>query len=312
MLPLPRKFHPILQLRTEGVSLSRTSESSLFPNLLESRAVLRRRHPVPPARPFRPRSAYIRRVTVLSSSSPLRNEKMAVYLDEDMTGQDPAEVCYPHLLLCMGVTVLMNDGWLVGAHFTKPSTEADLGAQMLVLINANGSGMHELYCTADLPDHVTHHGGLDVHGKAQMLGFHGDAYSFDTSTINPQDGHLRRRALQRSQSPLRHLLQARREGEDSLHYGCRPQCHLCQATQRGTYADQEHRRDHNRPEWPHSQAAQSHLRTPNQTPQHPIGHEESGDSPANEAADAFDVNARQRFEFIDTSEGAGGAVCAVR
>lgn len=113
---------------------------------------------------------------------------MAVYLDEDMTGEDPAEVCYPHLLLCMGVTVLMNNGSLVGAHFTKPSTEAALGAQMLVLINANGSGMRELYCTANLPDHITHHGGLDVHGKAQMLGFHGDAYSFDTSSINPQHG----------------------------------------------------------------------------------------------------------------------------
>ena len=46
---------------------------------------------------------------------------MPLYLDEDLVGQDPAEICYPHLLLCMGVTVLMQDGSLVGAHFTKPA-----------------------------------------------------------------------------------------------------------------------------------------------------------------------------------------------
>lgn len=113
---------------------------------------------------------------------------MPIYLDEDMVGQDPAEICFPHLLLCMGVVVLMTDGSLIGAHFTLPDTEAGVAAELLQQINANGSGMHQLYCMGDLPVHCGHHGGMDVQGKANLLGFHGDAYTFDTSGIKPKNG----------------------------------------------------------------------------------------------------------------------------
>jgi hypothetical protein len=113
---------------------------------------------------------------------------MAIYLDEDTVGQDPTEICYPHLLLCMGVTVLMTDGRLIGAHFSTPTTEAEVAAEMVVQINAHTAAMHHLYCTADLPVHIVQCGGMDVAGKAQLIGFHGDAYSFDTSLIDPQDG----------------------------------------------------------------------------------------------------------------------------
>ncbi len=113
---------------------------------------------------------------------------MPIYLDEDMAGEDANEICFPHLLLCMGVTVLMSDGSLIGAHFTTPDTEADLAAAMLARINAHGGAMVHLYCAADLPEHVVKFGGMDVRGKAQLLGFHGDAYSFDTSSIDPADG----------------------------------------------------------------------------------------------------------------------------
>lgn len=113
---------------------------------------------------------------------------MPIYLDEDMVGQDPAEICYPHLLLCMGVTVLMADGTLIGAHFTTPDTEANIAAEMVQQINAHGSAMHQLYCAGSLPEHVVKFGGAGIQGKAQLLGFHGDAYSFDSSSIDPQDG----------------------------------------------------------------------------------------------------------------------------
>ena len=49
---------------------------------------------------------------------------MPIFLDEDMIAGDPAEICYPHLVLCMGVTVKMSDGYLFGAHVTEPTTEA--------------------------------------------------------------------------------------------------------------------------------------------------------------------------------------------
>ena len=113
---------------------------------------------------------------------------MPTYLDEDMVGQDPTEICYPHLLLCMGVTVLMADGTLIGGHFTTPTTEAGVAAEMVRQINAHPSAMYELYCAGNFPVHLITHKGQDVPGKAQLLGFHGDAYSFDTSSIKPKDG----------------------------------------------------------------------------------------------------------------------------
>jgi hypothetical protein len=118
---------------------------------------------------------------------------MPIFLDEDMISGDPAEVCYPHLLLCMGVTVKMSDGYLIGAHVSEPTTEALVLAELVQQINAyialhHGVTMDKLYCTGDFAEHVTHHGGGDVAAKAQALGFHGDAYSFDASPIKPKHG----------------------------------------------------------------------------------------------------------------------------
>lgn len=117
---------------------------------------------------------------------------MPIYLDEEMVAGDPNEIRYPHLLLCMGVTVLLSDGSLIGAHFTNPSTEKGLIDEMKKQI-AEYSAKHsvtmrKLYCAGNLPEHTVKYGGMDVLGKAQSLGFHGDAYSFDTSSIKPKDG----------------------------------------------------------------------------------------------------------------------------
>ena len=88
----------------------------------------------------------------------------------------------------MGVTVQMADGTLIGAHFSSPGTETAVGAEMLAQIQAHSSTMRLLYCTGNLPVHTTQYGGLDVQGKANLIGFQGDAYSFDTSLIEPKDG----------------------------------------------------------------------------------------------------------------------------
>ena len=45
---------------------------------------------------------------------------MTVYLDEDDVGHAPFSIAYPHLLLCMGVTVIMGDGSVaVCAHLDR-------------------------------------------------------------------------------------------------------------------------------------------------------------------------------------------------
>ena len=41
--------------------------------------------------------------------------EVVIYLNEDEAGTDATVVCYPHLVLCMGVTLLMDDGVLIGA-----------------------------------------------------------------------------------------------------------------------------------------------------------------------------------------------------
>lgn len=113
---------------------------------------------------------------------------MAIYLDEDMIGADANFIGFPHLLLCMGVAVLMKDGSLVGAHFTTPRTEQSLLNGMRRAILANGSGMDQLYCLADLAEHIQKYGGQDINGKAQALGFTGQGYVADFGVLRPTDG----------------------------------------------------------------------------------------------------------------------------
>src|SRR5690606_34303338 len=76
--------------------------------------------------------------------------RMAVYLDEEMVGEDRNEIGYPHLLLCMGVTVLMRNGRLIGTHITTGTTEAQLLAEVKRRIQSDPSSPYLLYVTGDL------------------------------------------------------------------------------------------------------------------------------------------------------------------
>jgi hypothetical protein len=113
---------------------------------------------------------------------------VAVYLDEDRVGSDPAEICYPHLLLCMGVTLLMADGSLMGAHVCDNLIEPALLAELQNAVNNSHLGMVKLYCAGNYKVHTVQFGCMTVQQKAAALGFHGDAYLFNTGTIRPKDG----------------------------------------------------------------------------------------------------------------------------
>ena len=113
---------------------------------------------------------------------------MAVYLDEDQIGSDAAMIGFPHLLLCMGVVLVMGDGSLVGAHFTKPTSEQYVLRRLMRECMRNGSGMSQLYCMGNIPVHVGEFGGLDINGKAAALGFTGQGYVADFSVLKPTDG----------------------------------------------------------------------------------------------------------------------------
>jgi hypothetical protein len=112
---------------------------------------------------------------------------MAVYLSEDQIGSDPQTIGYPNLKLCMGVTVLMNDGSLIGAHVSQQSTEQTLLNALMREVEDHGGGMSRLYCVSNYREH-TKGDCLDVRGKANAIGFHGTAYLFDFGFLNDSNG----------------------------------------------------------------------------------------------------------------------------
>jgi hypothetical protein len=113
---------------------------------------------------------------------------MAIYLNEDEAGTDATVVCYPHLVLCMGVTLLMDDGVLIGAHFTDSSTEDKVSQKIKKLITTHGGSATRMYLTGNFYEHVQKHGGKDYTGKASLIGYSGDVLCFDTRQIKPKDG----------------------------------------------------------------------------------------------------------------------------
>jgi len=113
---------------------------------------------------------------------------MAIYLAEDEVGVDANTIGYPHLLLCMGVTVVMDDGSLIGAHVSSNDTEQLVMGQLLFDITAHRGQMTQLYCCADVKEHCGVHHCMDINGKANALRFQGPGYLFDFGYINPRDG----------------------------------------------------------------------------------------------------------------------------
>jgi hypothetical protein len=113
---------------------------------------------------------------------------MPIYLDEDQIGTDATVIGYPHLVLCMGVTVVMDDGHLIGAHVSSKSSEDQVLIGLTQAIAKHGGQMRQLYCCGNLAEHITKVGCLDTDGKAAALGFHGTAHTFDTGFIKPKDG----------------------------------------------------------------------------------------------------------------------------
>jgi hypothetical protein len=114
-----------------------------------------------------------------------------VYLDEEMVDQD-FEIAYPHLLLCGGLTLLLDDGSLVGAHLTSPSHDSKVLTSMADFLSYLPVGVKKvgmlLCCNVSI--HCAQRGGVDqdLKTKANALGFQGPAYVFDTGRIKPKDG----------------------------------------------------------------------------------------------------------------------------
>ena len=113
---------------------------------------------------------------------------MAIYLNEEQVGSDQTVVAYPHLVLCMGLTLQMDDGSLIGAHFTTSSSEEKIAGKILNEIADHGGQPTKMFLTGNFHEHVTTHGGRDYTGKADLIGYAGDVLCFDTQKIKPKQG----------------------------------------------------------------------------------------------------------------------------
>lgn len=113
---------------------------------------------------------------------------MPKYLNEDQVDTDHHVICYPHLVLCMGVTLLMNNGDLIGAHFTDKGTEAKVSDKVKKALAAHGGAAKRMYMTGNFYEHVRRAGGQDYTGKAHLVGYTGDVFCFDTNSIKPKQG----------------------------------------------------------------------------------------------------------------------------
>ncbi len=76
----------------------------------------------------------------------------------------------------------MDDGSLIGAHFTNSLTDA----KILKEITAHGGSAVRMYLTGHFYEHVRKHGGKNYTGKAELIGYTGDVFCFDTQTIKPK------------------------------------------------------------------------------------------------------------------------------
>ena len=113
---------------------------------------------------------------------------MPKYLNEDQVDTDHHVICYPHLVLCMGVTLLMDNGDLIGAHYTDKETEGKVSDRVKKALATHGGAAERMYMTGNFYEHVRRAGGQDYTGKAKLVGYTGDVYCFDTQSIKPKQG----------------------------------------------------------------------------------------------------------------------------
>lgn len=113
---------------------------------------------------------------------------MPLYLNEDEVVSDPHVIGYPHLVLCMGMTLQMDNGHLIGGHFVSVDSQKDVGARIARQITAHGGTPVRMYLTGNFYMHVQGSGGRDYTGKAALIGYHGPVFCFDTASIKPELG----------------------------------------------------------------------------------------------------------------------------
>jgi len=106
----------------------------------------------------------------------------AIFLNEEEVGSSDV-IAYPHLLLCCGVTLVLNNGMLAGGHITTPANSAqDVCQRALVLAGAHT--IERVYFTGNLRVHDRAARDYTVH----LNNYQGDVYLYNTRDLNYMDG----------------------------------------------------------------------------------------------------------------------------
>lgn len=96
----------------------------------------------------------------------------------------PPIIGFPNLQSCQGVVAVMEDGSMIGTHVPSKQNEAMLMAKMKELVDEHGGAdnIKQLYVAFNSQVRQEEH-GLDTAGKAEMLGFRGEAKYVDTAKL---------------------------------------------------------------------------------------------------------------------------------
>ena len=113
---------------------------------------------------------------------------MALFLDEEEVGSDGALIGFPHLVICGGIVILMDNGTLVGAHVSAREVERAVLYTLRRKTLEIGGEMRRFYLVADLDKHLRVCGMMDIVGKAKAIGYSGPGYVVDLGVLNPTDG----------------------------------------------------------------------------------------------------------------------------
>lgn len=122
---------------------------------------------------------------------------MAIYLDENMMGDDPEVIGFPHLVLCMAVVCRTRDK-LYGIHFADPENAKKVRPEFVKWLKTRDvvrNTIRTIYATANM---VVRYGGSteeresqrneELRALASDLGYTRMIGFFDGSIIVPRNG----------------------------------------------------------------------------------------------------------------------------
>ena len=121
---------------------------------------------------------------------------MQVYLDECQVGEG-TQINFPHLLLCMGVTCQMSDGWLIGCHImgggqNEECLLAEMNNRIVGYSRTHFQRPVNLYAIGNIGQHCHTYGGKPPYEKAHTLKFKGNLWVYNTVVMKVDDGHFAR------------------------------------------------------------------------------------------------------------------------